>query len=55
MIMDMSFRFLYPVFDRLVGWLMLLGRASASKDVELLDVVGRGVLGDGLAEPQPAL
>jgi hypothetical protein len=36
MIMAMSFRFLYLIFDRLLGWLMLLGRASLSKDVELL-------------------
>jgi hypothetical protein len=35
MIMDMSFRFLYLIFDRLLGWLMLLGRPSSSKDVEL--------------------
>ena len=34
--MDMSFRFLYLIFDRLLGWLMLLGRPSSSKDVELL-------------------
>jgi hypothetical protein len=34
MIMNMSFRFLY--LDRLLGWLMLLGRASSSKYVELL-------------------
>jgi hypothetical protein len=32
----MLFRFLYLIFDRLLGWLMLLGRASSSKDVELL-------------------
>ena len=31
-----SFRFLYLIFDRPLGWLMLLGRASSSKDVELL-------------------
>jgi hypothetical protein len=36
MIMAMSFRFLYLIFDGLLGWLMLLGRASLSKDVELL-------------------
>jgi putative transposase len=36
MIMDMLFRFLYLIFDRLLGWLMLLGRPSSSKDVELL-------------------
>ena len=36
MIMDVSFRFLYLIFSRLLSWLMLLGRASSSKDVELL-------------------
>ena len=34
--MDVSFRFLYLIFSRLLSWLMLLGRASSSKDVELL-------------------
>ena len=29
--MDMLFRFLSLIFDRLLGWLMLLGRASSSK------------------------
>ena len=32
----MSFRLLYLVFVRLCGWLVLLGRSSASKDAELL-------------------
>jgi hypothetical protein len=36
MIMDVPLRLLYLIFDRLLGWLMLLGRGSASKDVELL-------------------
>jgi hypothetical protein len=36
MIMDVSFRFLYLIFDRLLSWLVLLGRKSSSKDVELL-------------------
>jgi hypothetical protein len=36
MITDMSFRLLYLIFDRILGWLMLLGRASSSKDVELV-------------------
>jgi hypothetical protein len=36
MIMDVPLRLLYLIFDRLLGWLMLLGGASSSKDVELL-------------------
>jgi hypothetical protein len=36
MIVNVSFRLLYLIFDRLLGWLVLLGRTPASKDVELL-------------------
>jgi hypothetical protein len=36
MIMDMSLRCLYLVFDRLLSRLVLLGRESSSKDIELL-------------------
>ncbi len=32
----MSFRLLYLIFVRVCGWLVLLGRSPASKDVELL-------------------
>ena len=32
----MSVRLLYLIFVRLCGWLVLLGRSSASKDAELL-------------------
>jgi transposase InsO family protein len=32
----MSVRLLYLIFARLCGWLVLLGRSSASKDIELL-------------------
>jgi putative transposase len=31
-----SFRLLYLIFVRFCGWLVLLGRSSASKDAELL-------------------
>jgi putative transposase len=31
-----SLRLLYLIFDRLLGWLLLLGRSSSSKNVELL-------------------
>jgi hypothetical protein len=36
MIVNVSFRLLYLIFDRLLGWLVPLGRTPASKDVELL-------------------
>ena len=36
MILPVSLRLLYLIFDRLLGCLMLLGRASSSKDIELL-------------------
>ena len=32
----MSFRLLYLIFVRLCGWLILLGRSTASKNAELL-------------------
>lgn len=36
MILSVSFRLPYLIFDRLLRWLTLLGRASSSKDIELL-------------------
>jgi hypothetical protein len=36
MIMAVSLRLVYLIFDRLLSWLSLLGRTSSSKDVELL-------------------
>ena len=36
MIIAMSLRLVYLIFDRLLNWLTLLGRTSSSKDVELL-------------------
>jgi len=36
MILPVSLRLPYLILDRLHGWLMLLGRASSSKDIELL-------------------
>jgi hypothetical protein len=34
--MDVSLRLLYLIFDRLFGWLTLLGRPSSSKGIERL-------------------
>jgi hypothetical protein len=36
MIVNVSLRLLYLIFDRLLSWLLLLGRTPASKDAELL-------------------
>src|SRR4249920_1045199 len=36
MIVDVSLRLLYLIFNRLLSWLALMGRASSTKDIELL-------------------
>ena len=36
MIADVSLRLVYLILDRFLSWLLLLGRTSPSKDVELL-------------------
>ena len=36
MITGVSLRLLYLIVGRLLSWLMLLGRATSSKDIELL-------------------
>jgi hypothetical protein len=36
MITGVSLRLLYLIFDQFLGWPMLLGRATSSKDIELL-------------------
>jgi putative transposase len=36
MITDVSLRLLYLILDRFLSWLTLLGRATSSKDIELV-------------------
>ena len=54
MITDMSFRLLYLIFDRILSWLMLLARATSSKDIELL-VLRHEVAVPRRANPRPRL
>ncbi len=48
----MSLRLLYLIFIRVLGWLWLVGRSSASKNVELL-VLRHEVAVLRQANPQP--
>jgi hypothetical protein len=49
----MSLRLLYLIFNRLLDWLMLLGRTTSSKDIELL--VLRHEVANSQNQPQAAL
>jgi putative transposase len=52
MITDASLRLLYLIFSQLLSWLTLLGRASASREIELLVLRHEVAV---LAEPTPSL
>ena len=54
MITDVSLRLLYLIFDRFLGWLMLLGRLTSSKDIELL-VLRREVTVLRRTDPKPRM
>jgi len=54
MILKVPVRLLYLIFDELLSWLVLLGRTSSSKDVELL-VLRHEVAVSRRANPRPRL
>jgi len=54
MIVHVSLRLLYLIFVRVLGWLWLLGRSAASKNVELL-VLRHEVAVLRRAKPKPRL
>jgi putative transposase len=54
MITDVPLRLLYLIFSQPLGWLMLLDRASSSKDVELL-VLRHEVAALRRTNPRPRL
>jgi putative transposase len=54
MIADVSLRLLYLILDRLLSWLLLLGRTSSSKNIELL-VLRHEVVVLRRSNPRPRL
>ena len=54
MIAAVTLRLLYLVLDRVFSWLMLLGRATSSKDIELL-VLRHEVAVPRRTNPKPRL
>ncbi|MCU1683910.1 MAG: hypothetical protein JWQ81_4649 [Amycolatopsis sp.] len=54
MIAGVSYRLLYLLFVRILGWLLLRGRGSASKDIEL-PILRHEVAVPRRATPKPRL